>query len=43
MQNVLQINSRIDLNGSALTAMPMQRVIKGILRFGDNKVSSRDL
>lgn len=39
MQNVSQINSSIDLNGSALTAMPQLKVITGALIFGDNKIS----
>lgn len=39
MQNVSQINSSIDLNGSALTAMPQLKVITGALTFGDNKIS----
>lgn len=39
MKNVSQINSSINLNGSALTAMPQLKEIKGTLSFGDNKIN----
>lgn len=39
MQNVSQISSEVNLEGSTLTALPKLRVITGSLKFGDNKIS----
>jgi len=39
MENVSEIHNDLNLDGSSLHALPKLRVIRGILTFGDNKIS----
>lgn len=39
LENVSEIHSNLNLDGSSVNALPKLRVIKGSLKFGDNKVS----